>query len=224
VHPTDQIDLHKQTGEMVFHTLSHTSASTTKFQVSLNNAQTQLKLEKISSFTKDNKIKTLEELVLKIGYDPANAKADEEMIKNKNADITSLRKHLNLPPIEDSQAKEIAEKEGEKDEMLKLLMEQNFQLKEMEVEMERLLKEKEHMKPMEGIPLSGIPIASLSTTTVTTIPSATPVSLPEGTIGLAKFMEKMNLQETEINKLKKKWKTSKSSRLLSRQAYPKKIR
>jgi hypothetical protein len=69
--------------------------------------------------------------------------------------------------------------------------------------MERLLKEKEQMKPMECIPLSAIPIAGLSTATVTAIPSATPVSLPEGTIDLAKFMEKMNLQETEISRLKK---------------------
>jgi hypothetical protein len=98
---------------------------------------------KISSFTKDNRIKTLEELVLKIGYDPSNVKAAEEMIKNKNANITALRKQLKLPPTEDLEVKEIAEKEGEKDKMLKLLMEQNAQLKEMEAEMERLLKEKE---------------------------------------------------------------------------------
>jgi hypothetical protein len=82
-------------------------------------------------------------------------------------------------------------------------MEQNAQLKEMEAEMERLLKEKDQMKPMEVIPLSAIPIAGLSTTTVTSIPSATPVSLPEGTTDLANSMEKMNLQETEISRLKK---------------------
>jgi hypothetical protein len=43
--------------------------------------------------------------------------------------------------------------------MLKLLMEQNAQLKEMEAEMEKLLKEKEQMKSMEAIPLSAIPIS-----------------------------------------------------------------
>jgi hypothetical protein len=92
MHPTDQMDLHKQTGDMVFHTLAHASASAAKFQVSLNNAQAQLKLEMISSFTKDNRIKTLEELVLKISYDPSNVKAAKDMIKKKNADIASLRK------------------------------------------------------------------------------------------------------------------------------------
>jgi hypothetical protein len=110
---------------------------------------------------------------------------------------------LKLPPTEDSQAKEISEKEGEKDEMLNLLMEQNAQLKEMEAEMERLLKYKEQMKPMEVIPLSAIPISGASTEAVTAIPSATSVTPPEGTADLAKSMEKMNLQETEISRLKK---------------------
>jgi hypothetical protein len=128
---------------MVFYTLAHASTTTSKLQVSLNNIQTQLKLEKISSFAKDNNIKTLEELVLKIGYYPSNVKATEEMIKKKNADIASLRKQLKLPPIEDLQAKEIAEMEGEKDEMLKQIMDHNAQLKQMEAEMEKLVKEKE---------------------------------------------------------------------------------
>jgi hypothetical protein len=83
VHPEDQMDLHKKIVEMVFHTLAHASASAAKFQVSLNNAQMQLKLEKISSFAKDNRIKNLEELVLKIDYDPSSVKAAEEMIKKK---------------------------------------------------------------------------------------------------------------------------------------------
>jgi len=159
VHSANQMDLHKQIGEMVFYTLAHASTTVSKSQVSLNNVQTQMKLEKISSFAKDNRIKTLEEQVLKIGYDPSNVKAAEEMIKKKNANIASLRKQLKLPPTEDSQEKEIAEKEGEKDEILKLLMEQNAQLKEMEAEMEKLVKEKEQLKPMEVIPLRAIPIS-----------------------------------------------------------------
>jgi hypothetical protein len=60
VHLADQMDLHRQTGEMVFSTLANDSTVATKLQVSLSNVQTQLKLEKISSFPKDNRIKTLE--------------------------------------------------------------------------------------------------------------------------------------------------------------------
>ena len=87
---------------MNFSTLANASTSAAKLQVSLNNVQTQLKLEKVSSFAKDNMIKSLEELVLKIGYDPSNVKAVEDMLKKKNADIASLRKKLKLPAIEDS--------------------------------------------------------------------------------------------------------------------------
>jgi hypothetical protein len=81
------------------------------------------------------------------------------MIKKKNADIASLRKQLKLPPTEDSQAKEIAEAENEKEELLKLIMQQNAQLREMEAELEKLLKEKEQSTPMEVIPLSAVPIS-----------------------------------------------------------------
>jgi hypothetical protein len=125
------------------------------------------------------------------------------MIKKKNADIAALRKQLKLPPTKDPQTKEIAEREGEKDEMLILLMDQSAQLKEMEAEMEKLLKEKEQTKTVEGITLSAIPIAGLSTGTVTAVPPATTKKVPGGTIDLAKSMERMNLQESEISRLKK---------------------
>jgi hypothetical protein len=59
------------------------------------------------------------------------------------------------------------------------------------------------MKPMEVIPLSAILITGESTATVTTVPSATPLTSQEKTVDLAKSMEKMNLQETEISRLKK---------------------
>jgi hypothetical protein len=56
---------------------------------------------------------------------------------------------------------------------------------------------------MEVIPLSAIPISRVSTASVTEFPSATPLTSLEKTADLAKSMEKMNLQETEINRLKK---------------------
>jgi hypothetical protein len=110
---------------------------------------------------------------------------------------------LKLPPTKDSQEKEIVETEGEKDEMLKMIMEKNAQLKEMEVELENLVKEKEQSKPMEVIPLSVVPLTGVSTMSVAEIPSATPLTTLEKTVELAKSMEEMNLQETEISRIKK---------------------
>jgi hypothetical protein len=66
------MEWHRKIGEMIFSTLNSTSLTTEKLQVSLNNVQSQLKLEKISSLAKDNKIKSIEDLVLKIVYDPSN--------------------------------------------------------------------------------------------------------------------------------------------------------
>jgi hypothetical protein len=61
VHPADQMDMdmHKQTGEMISHTLARVATSATKYRTALSNAQAQLKLEKMSSFAKDSKINTL---------------------------------------------------------------------------------------------------------------------------------------------------------------------
>jgi hypothetical protein len=87
--------------------------------------------------------------------------------------------------------------------MLKLIMEQNAQLKEMEAELERLLKEKEQSKPMEVIPLSVVPLTGVITTSTVEIPSTTPLTALEKTVELEKSMEEMNLQETEISRLKK---------------------
>jgi hypothetical protein len=47
VHPLDQMDMHKKTGEIIFSTLMNTSLTALKLQVSLNNIQAQLKLENI---------------------------------------------------------------------------------------------------------------------------------------------------------------------------------
>jgi hypothetical protein len=47
-------------------------------------------------------------------------------------------------------------------------MEQNAQIKEMEEELERLVKEKEQETPMEVIPLSAVPLKGVSTTTIST--------------------------------------------------------
>jgi hypothetical protein len=60
---------------------------------------------------------------------------------------------------------------------------------------------------MEVIPLSAVPLTGVSTTSTagipsTKIPSTTPLTALQKTVELAKSMEEMNLQETEISRLK----------------------
>ena len=87
--------------------------------------QSQLKMEKISSLAKDTRIKSLEDLVFNIGYDPSNMNVAEDIIKKKNYDIAALRKQLKLSATEDPLTKDIEETDAQKTDVMKLIMEQN---------------------------------------------------------------------------------------------------
>ena len=98
-------------------------------QVTLANIQSQLKLEKVSSLAKDTKIQCLENLVLRMGYDPSNINIAEELVRKKNFELSALRKQLKLLASKDPMTKEIEETETQKSDMMKLIMEQNLQTK-----------------------------------------------------------------------------------------------
>ena len=70
---------------MLYSTMTTKSMSAQKLQNTLKNIRDQLRVEKYSSYAKDTKIKSLEEFVIEIGYDPANVKAAEELEKKKNS-------------------------------------------------------------------------------------------------------------------------------------------
>jgi len=83
-------------------------------------------------------------------------------------------------------------------------------LKEMEAELERLVKDKEQSMPMEILPLRAVPLTGVSTTSIektsiVEIPSVTPMTSLENTMELAKSMEEMDLQGTKISRLKKEF-------------------
>lgn len=106
--------------------------SLSKLQATLANVQSQLKMEKVSSLSKDTRIKALEDLVVKVRYDPTNINVAEELVRKYNTDIAALRKQLKLPAIEYPLAKDIEEIESQKADMMKLVIEYSAQLKQME--------------------------------------------------------------------------------------------
>ena len=91
-----------------------------------------------------------------IFYKYKQIKQRNELLKSST--YTQFWKQLKLPATEDSQAKEVAETEGHKEEILKLIMEQNAQIREMEEEMDKSIKEKEQSVQMAIIPLETIPL------------------------------------------------------------------
>lgn len=133
---------------------------TSRLQASVNNIQFQLKLEKVSSLAKDTNIKYLEDIVIKLGYDPKNVKITEEIIRRKNVDIAMLKKQLKLPSTKDPQKKEVGQLEKEKEDMFRIIIEKSGHINEMDIEMEKLLKKREQSTQLESIPLTTVPIAS----------------------------------------------------------------
>jgi hypothetical protein len=83
-------------------------------------------------------------------------------------------------------------------------MEQNAQIKEMEIEMDKIIKEKEHCVHMAIIPLEVVPLIGIRTiepSTSTEIPLAIPVQVSYASKKPVKSMEDMSLQGADIRKI-----------------------
>lgn len=117
IQPIDQIYLHKQAGEMIYSSLTSSANAASKLQTSLNNINSHLKLERMSSLAKDTRIKALEDIFNKLGIGLSNVDADEEIIKNGNGDIQALRKRLKFSTTKNIQAQEVGDLEKEKEHM-----------------------------------------------------------------------------------------------------------
>lgn len=57
IHPIDQMDLHRQLGEMLFSTMTTTTMSLSKLRTGLSNAQSQLKIENCHLYLKIYQVK-----------------------------------------------------------------------------------------------------------------------------------------------------------------------
>lgn len=217
IHPMDQIELHKQTGEMVYSTLADKALLAHKLQNSLNNTSAQLELEKSSSLAKDNRIKILEEIIIELGHDPKDAKGIKALMKKKEDDIAALKKQLTLPITMHPQTTEVVQEKAKEDTM-DLLMRMNQRLNEIEQALEKALQEKQGVstsQPSQTAPTvtiapptvtTAIPptvpasAAGTSTTTTTAVGSSTAMTTKE----LIKSMEDLKLQVSELKDTKEK--------------------
>ena len=138
----DQIELHKQTCEMVYATLADKAMLAHQLKESLSNTSAQLDLEKIPSLAKDNRIKTLEEIIVELGHDPKDAKATKALIEKEEEDIATLRKQLKLRVTMHPQTTELAQEKAEED-VMDLLMRMNQRLMQTEQELEKALQTKQ---------------------------------------------------------------------------------
>lgn len=178
IQPMDQIELHKETGEMVYSTLANKALLAHKLQNSLNNTFAQLELEKASSLAKDNRIKSLEEIIIELGHDPKDPKGIQALIK-KEEDIAVLRKQLMLPITMHPKTREIVAKKSQEDTM-DLLIKMNERLAEKEKALEEALQGKRG--DLASQPSQTAPIVTVAPPTITTaVPPTVPTSIEPST-------------------------------------------
>jgi len=98
--------------------------------------------------------------------------------------------------------------------MFRILIEQSGQIKAMEVEMEKLLKEREQSTQLAAIPLTAVPITSTSTARPST--SATITVEGQSTDSseeLIRAMDDLSIRGQEIEKLKTQWNNLREKKL-----------
>ena len=137
----DQIELHKQAGEMVYATLVEKATLAYELKESLKNTNTQLDVERMSSKAKDNRIKTLEDIIVDMGHDPNDPTGVKALMKKKDDDLKALKKRLKLPPTEHPQTTELQEQKKMEDQ-LDLLLQQDQRIRELEKQLEGALQDK----------------------------------------------------------------------------------
>ena len=98
---------------MVYSTLINKAMIVHETQDSLGNISAQLQIEKNSSQAKENRIKTLEEIIIGLGYNPKDSKSIEALIKKKDDDIAALRKQLKLLTSRHPQTEEVMKRNSE---------------------------------------------------------------------------------------------------------------
>ena len=99
-------------------------------------------MERLSSSAKDNRIKTLEDIIVDLGHDPKNPKGVKALIKKKEDAIAALRRQEKLPPTIHPDTAELVQ-EKQVDNAMELLLVMNQRILQMEAELEKAMQDKQ---------------------------------------------------------------------------------
>jgi len=126
--------------------------------------------EKASSQAKDNRIKSLEEIIIELGHDPQDPKGIQALIKKKEEDIAALKRQLKLPATLHPQATEIAQQKEEQ-HVVTLLMSLHKRLIETESALEASLQGRQGELTSQPIQTTQILTIAPPTATITVPPT-----------------------------------------------------
>ena len=139
----------------------------------MKNTNTQLDFERLSSKAKDNRIKSLEEIIVDLGHDPSDPTGVKALMKKKDDDLNAMKKRLKLLPTEHPQTAEL-QKEKQVDQQLDLLLQQDQRIQELEKELEGALQDKQGESTLQAPPTD-------STTTTASGAAVAPTTEAAGT-------------------------------------------
>lgn len=212
VHLMDQIELHKQTTDMLYATLAEKATLAYELKGSLKNTNTQLDFERLSSTAKYNRIKTLEEIIVDLGHDPKDPKGVRTLMKKKDDDIAALKKRFRLLPTEHPQIGEL-QKKKEAEDQFDLMMRLNQRVIDLEGELEKELQGKQGesaSQPPQRVPTDvatpsePVALPNIPTTADATVETTTVLMSSMSVDDLIEAVNKLKLQATEINETKEK--------------------
>jgi hypothetical protein len=118
---------------------------------------------------KDNRIKSLEKIIIELGHDPKDPKGTQALIRKKEEDIVALRKQMKLPVTIHPQTAEVAQQQ-EVEDVVSLLMRMNERIMETEKALEEAQRGKQPElapQPSQTAPIVPAPTITAPSTAVT---------------------------------------------------------
>ena len=103
----DKIQLHKQTGDIIYSYLLHAMMKINKLQVLVDKLEVQLKHKKIESKANSIQINKLQVDVISLGDEPRSTQATRRILEEKDNTIQVLKKKLKIPSSEHVQSSEL---------------------------------------------------------------------------------------------------------------------
>ena len=100
----DKIQLHKQTGDIIYSDLLHAMMKINKLQVLVDKLEVQLKHEKVENKVNSIQIKKLQEDVISSRDEQGNAQAIRILLEENNNAIQVLKKKLKIPNSKHAQS------------------------------------------------------------------------------------------------------------------------
>ena len=120
---SDKIQLHKQTGDIIYSYLLHAMVKINKLQVLVDKLKVQLKHDKVENKANSIQIKKLQADIVSSGDETRNTLAIRRLLEEKDNALHVLKKRLKIPSTEHVQSSELLALQEEKDKIHQEMME-----------------------------------------------------------------------------------------------------